>query len=124
MTRLERWRRSLRRGSGDSSGTSLGHSIYGSAWSGSGTRKSPVVEHQVQVNFLEPVSSSEEEEREVHVVENIRPVPVQAPTPGPSRPSLAEHLGVNYNLWRNNGGTSDGDQSGSDGWARVSKEVR
>ena len=76
----------------------------------------------VQVNFLEPVSS--EEEREVHVVENVRLVPICAPTPGPSCPSLAERLGVNYDLWRNNGGTSDGDQSGSDGRARVSEGVR
>ena len=82
----------------------------------------PVVECRVQVSFLEPVSS--EEEREVHVAENVRPVPVRAPTPGPSRPSLAECLGVNYDLWRNNGGTSDGDQSGSDGRAGVSKGVR
>ena len=49
---------------------------------------------------------------------------VCAPTPGPSRPSLAECLGVNYDLWRNNSGTSDGDQSGSDGRAGVSEEVR
>ena len=97
MMRLERWRRNLRRGSGDSSGGSSGSSIYGSAWSGLGTRVDPVVECQVQLNFLEPVSS--EEEREVHVVENVRPVPVRAPTPGPSRLSLAEHLGVNYDLW-------------------------
>ena len=33
-------------------------------------------------------------------------------------------LTVNYNLWRNNGGTLDGDQSGSDGQARVSEGVR
>ena len=81
-----------------------------------------MVESRVQINFLEPTSS--EEEREVHVVENVRPVPVRAPTPGPSRPSLAERLGVNYDLWRNNGGTSDGDQSGSEGRAGVSEEVR
>ena len=122
VTRLERWRRNSRRGSGSSSGRSSGESIYGSAWSGSGTRADPVVERQVQVNFLEPVSS--EEEREVHVVENVRPVPVHAPTPGPSCPSLTKHLGVNYDLWRNNGRTSDGDQSGSDGRARVSEGVR
>ena len=78
--------------------------------------------YRVEVRFLEPTSS--EEERDVHVVENVRPVPVHAPTPGPSHPSLAERLGVNYDLWRNNGGTSDGDQSGSDGRARVSEEVR
>ena len=82
----------------------------------------PVVESRVQINFLEPTSS--EEEREVHVAENIRPVLVRAPVPGPSRHSLAEHLGVNYHLWRNNGGTSDGDQSGSEGRAGVSEEVR
>ena len=123
VMRLERWRRNLRRGSGTSLGRSLGNSIYGSAWSSSGTRESPIVERRVQVNFLEPVSSSGEE-REVHVVENIRPVPVCALTPGPSHPSLAEHLRVNFDLWRNNGGTSDGDQSGSDGRAGVSKEVR
>ena len=104
-------------------GRSLGNSIYGSAWSSSGTRESPIVERWVQVNFLEPVSSSEEE-REVHVVENVRPVPVCAPTPGPSHPSLAERLGVNFDLWGNNGGISDGDQSGSDGRAGVSEEVR
>ena len=106
VTRLEGWRRRSRRGLGNSLGSSRS-SVYGSAWSGSGTRVDPVVERQVQVNFLEPMSS--EEEREVHVAENIRPVPVRAPTPGPSRPSLAERLGVNYDLWRNNGGTSDGD---------------
>ena len=121
MTRLEGWRRRSRRGSGNSSGSSRS-SVYGSAWSGSGTRVDPVVEHQVEVRYLEPTSS--EEEREVHVVENVRPVPVRAPTPGPSRPSLANHLGVNYDLWRNNGGTLDGDQSGSDGRAGVSEEVR
>ena len=80
-----------------------------------------MVESRVEVRFLEPTSS--EEERDVHMAENIRLVPVCAPTPGPSRPSLAEHLGVNYDLWRNNSGTSDGDQSSSDGRARVSKEV-
>ena len=122
VMRLERWRRNSRRGSGDSLGRSSGSSIYGSAWSGSGTRASPIVECRVKVNFLEPTSS--EGEREVHVAENVRPVPVCAPTPGPSRPSLAERLGVNYDLWRNNGGTSDGDQSGSNGRARVSEEVR
>ena len=74
------------------------------------------------MRFLEPMSS--EEEREVHVAENARPVPVRPPTPGLSRPSLAERLGVNYDLWRNNGGTSDGDQSGSEGRAGVSEEVR
>ena len=121
VTRLERWRTRSRRGSGNSSGSSRS-SLYGSAWSGSGTRADPVVESRVQINFLEPTSS--EEEREVHVAENVRPVPVCAPTPGPSRPSLAEHLGVNYDLWRNNGGTSDGDQSGSEGRAGVSEEVR
>ena len=46
------------------------------------------------------------------------------PTPGPSCSSLAKCLGVNYHLWRNNGGTLDGDQSGSEGRAGVSKEVR
>ena len=80
------------------------------------------MESRVQINFLEPTSS--EEEREVHVAENVRPVPVRVPTPGPSRPSLAERLGVNYDLWRNNGWTSDGDQSGSEGRAGVSEEVR
>ena len=79
VMRLERWRRNSRRGS-DSSGRSSGDSIYGSAWSGSGTRVDPVVERQVQVNFLEPMSS--DEEREVHMAENVRPVPVRAPTPG------------------------------------------
>ena len=123
VMRLERWRRNSRRGSGTSSGRSLGDSFNGSAWSGSGTRESLIVEHWVQVNFLEPVSSSEEE-REVHVAENVRLVPVCAPTLSPSHPSLAEHLGVNFELWRNNSGTSDGDQSGSDGRAGVSKEVR
>ena len=118
---LERWRRNSRRGLGLSSGRSSGDSIYGSAWSGSGTRADPTVERRVQVNFLEPVSS--EEEREVHMAENVRLVLVCAPTPGPSCPSLAEHLGVNYDLWRNNSRTSDGDQSGSDGRARVSKGV-
>ena len=122
VTRLERWRRSSRRSSGDSSGGSSQSSIYGSAWSGSGTRADPIVERWVQVNFLEPTSS--EEEREVHVAENIRLVPVRAPTPGPSRPSLTECLGINYDLWRNNGGTLDGDQSGSDGRAGVSEGVR
>ena len=121
VTRLERWRTRSRRDSGNSSGSSRS-SLYGSAWSGSGTRADPVVESRVQINFLEPTSS--EEEREVHVAENIRPVPVRAPTPGPSRPSLAERLGVNYDLWRNNGGTSDGDQSGSEGRAGVSEGVR
>ena len=121
VTRLERWRTRSRRGSGNSSGSSRS-SVYGSAWSGSGTRVDPVVERRVQVSFLEPTSS--EEEREVHVAENVRPVPVHAPTPGPSCPSLAEHLGVNYDLWRNNGGTSDGDQSGSEGRAGVSEEVK
>ena len=122
MTRLERWRRNSRRGSGDSLGRSSGSSIYGSAWSGSGTRASPIVEHWVQVNFLEPTSS--EGEREVHVAENIRPVLVCALTPGLSHPSLAECLGVNYDLWRNNGRTLDGDQSGSNGRVGVSEEVR
>ena len=121
VMRLERWRTRSRRGLGDSSGSSRS-SLYGSAWSGSGTRVDPVVESWVQINFLEPTSS--EEEREVHVAENVRPVPVRAPTPGSSRPSLAECLGVNYDLWRNNGGTSDGDQSGSEGRAGVSEEVR
>ena len=121
VTRLERWRTRSRRDSGNSLGSSRS-SLYGSAWSGSGTRADPVVESRVQINFLEPKSS--EEEREVHVAENIRPVPVRAPTPGSSRPSLAERLGVNYGLWRNNGGTSDGDQSGSEGRAGVSEEVR
>ena len=121
VTRLERWRRNLRRGSGNLLGTS-GSSVYGSTWSGSGTRADPIVENRVEVRFLEPTSS--EEEREVHVAENVRPVPVHAPTPGLSRPSLAECLGVNYNLWRNNSGTSDGDQSGSDGRAGVNEEVR
>ena len=121
VTRLERWRARSRRGSGNSSGSSRS-SVYGSAWSGSGTRADPVVESRVQINFLEPTSS--EEKREVHVAENVRPMPIRAPTPGPSHPSLAEHLGVNYNLWRNNGGTSDGDQSGSEGRAGVIEEVR
>ena len=121
VTRLERWRTRSRRGSGNSSGSSRS-SVYGSAWSGSGTRADPVVESWVQINFLEPTSS--EEEREVHVAENARPVPVRPPTPGPSRPSLAERLGVNYDLWRNNGGTLDGDQSGSKGRAGVSEGVR
>ena len=121
VMRLERWRRNLRRGSGNSLGTS-GSSVYGSTWSGSGTRADPIVESWVEVRFLEPTSS--EEERDVHVVENVRPVPVCAPTPGPSRPSLAECLGVNYDLWRNNGGTLDGDQSGSNGRAGVSEGVR
>ena len=121
VMRLERWRRNLRRSSGDSSGSSRS-SIYGSAWSGSGTRVDPVVESRVKVHFLEPTSS--EEERDVHVVENVRLVPVCAPTPGPSRPSLAECLGMNYDLWRNNSGTLDGDPSGSDGRAGVSKGVR
>ena len=121
VTRLERWRRNSRRSLGDSSGSSRS-SVYGSAWSGSGTRADPIVESQVEVRFLEPTSS--EEERDVHMAENIRPVPVRALTPGPSRPSLAERLGVNYNLWRNNSRTLGGDQSGSDGRARVSKGVR
>ena len=118
---LERWRRNSRRSSGDSSGSSRS-SIYGSAWSSSGTRADPVVESRMEVRFLEPMSS--EEERDVHMAENVRPVPVRAPTPGPSRPSLAERLGVNYDLWRNNSGTSDGDQSSSNGRAGVSEEVR
>ena len=122
VMRLERWRRSSRRGLGNSLGGSSRSSVYGSAWSGSGTRVDPVVECQVWVNFLEPMSS--EEEREVHVAENVRPVLVHALTPGPSCPSLAERLGLNYDLWRNNGGTSDGDQSGSGGRARVSEGVR
>ena len=121
VTRLERWRTRSRRGSGNSSGSSRS-SVYGSAWSGSGTRVDPVVESRVEVRSLEPTSS--EEEREVHMAENARPVPVRAPTPGLSRPSLAERLGVNYELWRNNGGTSDGDQSDSEGRAGVSEEVR
>ena len=121
VMRLERWRRNSRRGSGNSLGSSRS-SVYGSAWSSSRTRVDPVVESQVEIRFLEPMSS--EEERDIHVVENIRPVPVHAPTPGPSRPSLAECLGVNYDLWRNNGGSSDGDQSGSEGRAGVSKEIR
>ena len=120
VMRLERWR-SLWRSLGNSSGSSRS-SVYGSALSGSGTRADPMVESRVEVRFLEPTSS--EEERDVHVAENVRLVPVHAPTPGPSRPSLAEHLGVNYDLWRNNGGTLDGDQSGSDGRAGVSEEVR
>ena len=82
-----------------------------------------IVESWVQVNFLEPVSDSEEE-REVHVVENLVPVPVHPPTPSLSCPSLAECLGVNYGLWRNNSGMSDRDQSGSEGQAGVSKGVR
>ena len=121
VTRLERWRRNLRRSLGDSSGSSRS-SIYGSTWSGSGTRADPVVESWVKVRFLEPMSS--EEERDVHVAENVRPVPVRAPTPGPSHPSLVERLGMNYDLWRNNGGTLDGDQSSSDGRAGVSEGVR
>ena len=96
VTRLERWRRNSRRGLGDSSGRSSRSSIYGSAWSGSRTRASPIVEHRVQVNFLEPTSS--EGEREAHVAENVRLVPVRAPTPGPSRPSLAEHGGHGLSL--------------------------
>ena len=122
VMRLERWRRNLRRGLGSSLGRSLGESIYGSAWSGSGTRESPIVECWVVVNFLEPMSS--EEEREVQVAENIRLVPVCPPTPGLSCPSLAECLGVNFNLWRNNDRTSDGAKSGSDGRAGVSEEVK
>ena len=122
VMRLERWRRNSRRGLGDSSGGSSRSSIYGSAWSGSGTRVDPIVEHQVQVNFLEPVSS--EEEREVHVAENIRLVLVRALTPSLSRPSLAEHLGVNYTRWRHNDGTSDGDQVSSDDRSGVSEGVR
>ena len=114
VTRLEGWRRRSRRSSGNLSGSS-GSSVYG-------TRVDPVVERQVEVRFLEPTSS--EEERGVHVAENVRLVPVHAPTPGLSHPSLAEHLGVNYELWRNNSGTSDGDQSGSEGRAGVSEEVR
>ena len=121
VTRLEGWRRRWRRSSGNSSGSSRS-SLYGLAWSGSGTRADPVVESRVEVRFLEPTSS--EEEREVHVAKNVRLVPVCAPTPGPSRPSLAERLGVNYDLWRNNGRTLDGDQSGSNGRAGVSEEVR
>ena len=84
---------------------------------------SPVTEHLVQVNFLESISGSEGE-REVHVVENIRLVPVCAPTPGLSHLSLAQRLGVNFELWRNNSGMLDGDQSGSKGQAGVSPEVR
>ena len=95
VARLERWRRNLRRSSGGSLESSRS-SVYGSAWSGSGTRADPVVECWVEVSFLEPTSS--EEERDVHVAENIRPVPVRAPTPGLSCPSLAKCLGVNYNL--------------------------
>ena len=121
VTRLERWRTRSRRGSGNSSGSSRS-SVYGSAWSGSGTRADPVVESRVQINFLEPTSS--EEEREVHVAENVNPVPVHAPIPGSSRLSLAEHLGMNYDLWRNNGGTSDGDQSGSEGSEEVRRVIR
>ena len=120
VTRLEGWRRRSRRGSGNSSGSSRS-SVYGSAWSGSGAGVDHVAECRVEVRYLEPTSS---EEREVHVAENVRPVPVRVPTPGLSRPSLAECLGVNYELWRNNGGTSDGDQSGSEGKAGVSEEVR
>ena len=86
-------------------------------------RESPIVEQQVQVNFLELVSDSEEE-REVHVAENPVPVPVHPPTLGPSGPSLAKCLGANDDLWRNNSETSDGDQSGSDDWAGVSEGVR
>ena len=121
VMRLEKWRRTLRRGLGDSLGSSRS-SIYGSTWSGSGTRVDPVVERWVAIQFLEPTSS--EEDREVHVAENVRPVPVRAPTPSPSRPSLAKRLGMNYDLWRNNDGTSDGDQSGSEGRAGVSKVRR
>ena len=87
VTRLERWRRNSRRSSGDSSGSSRS-SIYGSAWSGSGTRVDPVVESRVEVRFLELMSSGEE--RDIHVAENIRLVPVRAPTPGSSHPSLAD----------------------------------
>ena len=45
VMRLERWRGNLRRGLGDSLGRSSGSSIYGSAWSSSETRASPIVEH-------------------------------------------------------------------------------
>ena len=58
------------------------------------------------------------------MAENPVLVPVHPPTPGLSHPSLAEHLRVNYDLWRNNGVSSDGDQSGSDGQAGVSEGVR
>ena len=116
-------RRERRRSSGSSSSWGMGSPVYGTAWTGSGTRVPPVMEHPVQINFLEPVSDSEEE-REVHVVENTKPVLVRALTLGLSHPSLAERLGVNFSLWRDNGGTSDGDQSGSDGWAGVNLEVR
>ena len=80
------------------------------------------MERWVQVNFLEPVSS--EEEREVHVAENVRPVLVRALTPGPSHLSLAECLGMNYDLCRDNGRTSDGDMGGPNGRAGVSEELR
>ena len=122
VTRLERWRRNLRRNSGSPSGRSSGESVYGSAWSGSGTRVEPVVEHQVQANFLEPTSS--EEEREVHVAENVRPVPVRVPTPSPSHPSLTKRLGVEYACWRHNNGTLDGDQVSSNDRSGVSEGVR
>ena len=49
VMRLERWRRNLRRNSGNSSGTS-GSSVYGSTWSGSGTRADPVVESRCRAS--------------------------------------------------------------------------
>ena len=113
LMRLERCRRD-RRGLGSLLSQGSGPLVYRSTWSRSGTRELPIVETQVQVDYLKPVSNSEGE-GEIHVVENPVPVPVHPPTPSPAHPSLAKHLGVNYNLWRNNGGTSDGDQSGSEG---------
>ena len=74
---LERRRREA---SGSSSSQGMGSSIYGTAWTSSGTRCSPVTKRPVQINFLEPVDNSEGE-REVHVAENVNPVPVRAPTP-------------------------------------------
>ena len=121
IMRLER--RSRRRNSGSLLLRSSGPSVYGSAWSGSRTRESPIVESWVQVNFLELVSDSEEE-REVHVAENLVPIPVRPLTPGLSCPSLAERLGVNYDLWRNDGRTLDRDQSGSESRVGVSEETK
>ena len=51
-------------------------------------------------------------------------MPVCAPTPGPSRPSLAERLGVNYACWRHNDNTSDGDQVSSGDRSGVNEGVR
>ena len=123
IMRLERRSRRSRRSLGDSLSCSSGSSFYGTAWTGSWTRELLVVEHPVQVNFLEPVNDSEED-REVCMVENVRPVLVRALTLGLSCLSLAQRLGINFWLWRNNGGTSDRDQSGFEGWAGVSEGVR